>query len=286
VTVGQYCQFLNAVARTDTYGLYGWWLAQDYSTIKITKSGSSGSYSYSVSGSCSQAANCPIFAVPWGSAARFCNWLQNGQPTGAEGPGTTETGAYILNGATTTSALMQITRDAGAKYFIPSEDEWYKAAYYKGGNTASGYWAYPTRNDSSPSNVFSATGTNNANYWNNRATDPTNGLTPVGAFAASPSPYGAYDMGGDVWQWNEALLDSSRGTRGGGWFGYEHDNNYYLLAASHRRSCDPADPAAIVGFRVASLAVPEPGSLAVLLAGAIGLLTYARRRRKGATDWN
>ena len=27
---------------------------------------------------------------------------------------------------------MTITRNAGAVYFIPSEDEWYKAAYYKG----------------------------------------------------------------------------------------------------------------------------------------------------------
>ena len=70
-------------------------------TIGITQSGSSGSYSYSVTGSDSQAANCPIFDVSWGDAARFCNWLQNGQPTGAEGTGTTETGAYTLNGATT-----------------------------------------------------------------------------------------------------------------------------------------------------------------------------------------
>jgi hypothetical protein len=57
------------------------------------QSGSSGSDSYSVTGSDPQAANCPIFDLTWGDAARFCNWLQNGQPTGAEGAGTTETGA-------------------------------------------------------------------------------------------------------------------------------------------------------------------------------------------------
>ena len=116
VTVGQYCQFLNAVAKTDTYGLYNSGMATDYPTIGITQSGSSGNYSYSVTGSYSQAANCPIFDVSWGDAARFCNWLQNGQPTGAEGTGTTETGAYTLNGATTQSALMAITRNAGATY--------------------------------------------------------------------------------------------------------------------------------------------------------------------------
>ena len=37
-------------------------------------------------------------------------------------------------------------------------------------------------------------------------TDPTNYLTPVGVFAGSPGPYGTYDMGGDVFQWNEANI--------------------------------------------------------------------------------
>ena len=52
VTVGQYCQFLNAVAKTDTYGLYNSGMATDmFPTIGITQSGSSGNYSYSVTGS-------------------------------------------------------------------------------------------------------------------------------------------------------------------------------------------------------------------------------------------
>ena len=89
VTVGQYVQFLNAVAKTDTYGLYNGLMAS-YGGIfpfGITQSGSSGSYSYSVTGSYAQDANCPMFEVSWGDAARFCNWLQNGQPTGPEGDG-------------------------------------------------------------------------------------------------------------------------------------------------------------------------------------------------------
>ena len=81
VTVGQYCQFLNAVAKTDTYGLYNsGCMSLYYPTIGISQSGSSGNYSYSVTGSDSQGVNCPIFAASWGDAARFCNWLQNGQP--------------------------------------------------------------------------------------------------------------------------------------------------------------------------------------------------------------
>ena len=95
----------------------------------------------------------------------FSNWLQNGQPTGPEGPGTTETGAYTLNGATTTAALMAVTRNPGATWFIPTEDEWYKSAYYKGGGPNAGYWPYPTQSDNTPSNMLPRTGTNNANFY-------------------------------------------------------------------------------------------------------------------------
>ena len=61
-------------------------------------------------------------------AARFTNWLHNGQPTGPQGPGTTEDGAYHDVGDQTLFG-----RNAGAKFFIPTEDEWYKAARTKKG---------------------------------------------------------------------------------------------------------------------------------------------------------
>ena len=94
VTLGQYTAFLNAVARTDPYGLYNSYMGNSppgsgFPTEGISQSGSPGSYSYSVTGPNPQAANCPVYDVTWGNAARFCNWQQNGQPTGAEGNGTT-----------------------------------------------------------------------------------------------------------------------------------------------------------------------------------------------------
>ncbi len=244
VTTAQYCQFLNAVATTsDPYGLYNSYMATDVPTVAITQSGTAGNYSYSVTGSYSQGVNCPIFDVTWGDAARFCNWLQNGQPTGAEGPGTTETGAYTLNGATTDAALMAITRNAGAVDFIPSENEWYKAAYYDPSNAS--YWLYPTQSDTAPSNVLSATGTNNANY---AFPDHTIYLTPVGTFAASPGPYGTYDMGGDIYQWNEATMyGSCRGFRGGD--AYRNLPDY--LASSSRDGYFPSVEDCGIGFRVA-----------------------------------
>jgi formylglycine-generating enzyme required for sulfatase activity len=274
-TLSQYCQFLNAVAKTDTYGLFNSVMAEWYPTnpglnLGITQSGSVGSYSYSVMGN----GNVPAFGVTWGDAARFCNWLQNNQPVGDEGAGTTETGAYTLNGAVDNAGLMAITRNAGAMYFIPSENEWYKAAYYKGGGTNAGYWSYPTQSNTAPSNVLSATGTNNANYFNGVYTDPTNYQTPVGAFAASPGPYGTYDMGGDVFQWNEGFVNSdSRGLRGGD----DNLSSDYLISTERSNyAAPPEDVWSTIGFRVAS--VPEPGSIALLAGMAVLMLLYCRRK--------
>jgi formylglycine-generating enzyme len=288
VTTAQYCQFLNAVATiSDPYGVWNSNMATDYPyylsvNLGISRSGTAGSYAYSVMGT----GNVPVFDVTWGDAARFCNWLQNGQPSApgtVEGTGTTETGAYTLNGSISDSALILIARNtAVASYFIPTEKEWYKAAYYKGNGTAAGYWTYPTKSNAAPVNILSSTGTNNVNFYdyyhtgNGGCTDPTNYLTTVGRFAGSPGPYGTYDQGGDVWQWNEtAVTTSGRGLRGGS---YLSDSN--SLAASYRNNVNPTDALDNIGFRVASVAVPEPASIALLLAGGVSVLAYARRRRR------
>jgi formylglycine-generating enzyme required for sulfatase activity len=276
VTLGQYTAFLNAVAKTDTYGLYNNGMGTDFATQGISQSGSPGSLSYSVTGSAPGAANMPAFCVTWGDAARFCNWLDNGQPTsGVENSATTEDGAYALNGAVTEGQLVAVASPphsgAGAPaYFLPSENEQYKAMYYdptlNGG--AGGYWAYPTKSNLPPDNslVLAPTEANDANYYNGSYTDPTNYLTPVGTFAASPGAYGTYDMGGDVSQWNEAHISGSfRGLRGGSWY----DNSSGYLASSYRNGVNPTSEGYGIGFRVASsAATPEPGSIALLFAGA------------------
>jgi hypothetical protein len=75
VTAGQYCQFLNAVAATDIYGLYHTSMDYDahptYKGCNIKRNGVSGSYTYSVA---ADWANRPVNWVSWGDAARFCNW--------------------------------------------------------------------------------------------------------------------------------------------------------------------------------------------------------------------
>jgi formylglycine-generating enzyme required for sulfatase activity len=266
VTATQYTAFLNAVAKTDTYGLYNSNMASSFAAAGISQSGSYGSYTYATT----KNGNFPINYVTWGDAARFANWLTNNQPVGAEGNGTTETGSYTLNGAVTDAALNAITRNANADYVIPTENEWYKAAYYN--PASSSYYLYTTSSNSQPSNVLSATGTNNANYYNGGYTDPNNYLTPVGAFADSVSPYGTYDQGGDVFQWNESVYSGSyRGLRGGSFYSY-----YVNLQSGYLGVGYPTNESFIIGFRVSQ--VPEPASTGVLALGVVGMLG----RRRGA----
>ena len=73
----------------------------------IQRTGEPGSYKYTVG---DDWANRPVNHVSWGSAVRFINWLQNGQPTGAQDKSTTEDGSYSLNGATTLPALLAVIR--------------------------------------------------------------------------------------------------------------------------------------------------------------------------------
>ena len=125
VTNSQYGAFLNAKGASNSGAIYN----ADMTGTGITQTGSSGNFSYSVT---SGFENKPVVYVSWFDAARFANWMMNGQ-----GSGDMETGAYTLNGAT--SGI--ITANIGAQVYLPSEDEWYKAAYYSAANTS--YSLYP-----------------------------------------------------------------------------------------------------------------------------------------------
>ncbi len=272
VTVGQYTEFLNAVAATDTYSLYNALMATDLNIAGIARSGASGSYTYSVIGS----ANKPVTYVSWGDAARFSNWLHNGQPTGAQNAGTTEDGAYPLNGATTDAALNAVSRNAGATWFIPTENEWYKAAYHQPaaqGGDADNYWLYPTRTNSEPNSDQPpgalSVQSNVANFYRDDSlvngyndgyavtgsttySSTQNYLTDVGAYTSSTSPYGTFDQGGNVLEWNEALISGSiRGLREGSWATYSSN-----LQSSFRNGYDPTGEGVSIGFRVASKCCP------------------------------
>ena len=279
VTASQYAAFLNAVAKTDTYGLYETRMVNTSGSsygCGIARSGSSGSYSYTVA---SGFESRPVNYVSWGDAARFANWLHNGQPVGPQSLSTTEDGAYYLNGATTNTQLQAVTRKSGWRWAIPSEDEWYKAAYHKNDGVTGNYWDYPTQTDSAPGRDMSeATNPgNNANYWNGSGAYPIDSgkYTTVSAeFERSLGPYGTFDMGGNVWEWDEAIIATThRGLRGGSFY----NGDVGSMRASERfYDYYATDQGGNVGFRV--VMAPEPSSL-IALAGGLAFLLGRRRRR-------
>lgn len=140
-------------------------MAVDRNVAGITQSGTSGSFLYDVTGpfgvrpaGADSAGNRPITHVSWRDAARFANWMANGQPTGPQGPATTENGAYdLVNAASGTAPAVNATNPntgSAPLYRIPTENEWYKAAYFKGGGTNAGYWAYATQSNTAPGNTI------------------------------------------------------------------------------------------------------------------------------------
>ena len=283
VTIGQYTAFLNAVAATDTYSLYNASMTTNLNVAGISRAGSSGSYTYSVINNGGNSANRPITFVSWFDAARFANWMTNDQG----GPGTTETGAYTLNNATSGVAP---AKTPGAAFYIPTENEWYKAAYYSPAlNSGSGgYYDYATQSDSAPGNTI-GTGSNQANYYtggkysvtqSSSQSSSQNYLTDVGAFSGSGSFYGTFDQSGNVYQWNDldGVAGSSRGIRGGSW----SDSSQFHLSSSNRFPFAPSSERELLGFRLASpVAVPEPSTYAMALAGlACGGYTMFRRRKR------
>lgn len=246
VTNAQYAAFLNAKAANDVNGLYNTEMAGSFGGI--TRSGSDGSYTYApVAGR----ANNPVNYVSFWDAARFVNWLHNGQ-----GNGDTENGAYTL----TPSGIANntVTRNSGWQWAITSEDEWYKAAYHQPasqGGDADNYWLYPTA-----SNTIS---TAQANY--NLSIGNT---TAVGSYGANY--YGAFDMAGNVFEWNEStpFISSFRGQRGGSF-----QNTEGGLRADFRSGGTPTTEA-MIGFRVVQIPAPAAGALI-----ALGMLGGRGRRR-------
>jgi formylglycine-generating enzyme required for sulfatase activity len=142
VTNLEYVDFLNAKASSDTYGLYNPTFENEI-RYGIIRSGTPGNYSYSVKFNME---NKPVIFVTWFNCARYCNWLHNGK-----GDGDTETGAYTLNGAMSGYAP---GKNASANYYIPTNNEWGKAGYYRGGGEDAGFWTYATQSDDSPTPVL------------------------------------------------------------------------------------------------------------------------------------
>ena len=190
VTVREYVSFLNAVADTDTYGLFEETPAA-YASYGILRSGSPGSFTYSaVPGR----ANTPVNLVSLYDAMRFVNWLHNGQPEGVQDATTTEDGAYTLTPEGI--AANSIVRNPEAAFGLPSEDEWYKAAHYDAQSLS--YLESPAVSASAIACAAPGATPNTANCGS-----PVGDTADVGSYPSAASPSGTFDQGGNVWEWTD-----------------------------------------------------------------------------------
>jgi formylglycine-generating enzyme required for sulfatase activity len=258
VTNAQYVEFLNAKAATDGFQLYNSSMGFNLDG-GIVRSGASGSYTYAVKdaavgegpgGTDYTYGDKPVSYVSWYSAVRFANWMHNGQ-----GSGGTEAGAYtLIGGAPIPTNPDMIQRSVGATWFLPNEHEWYKAAYYNGATAT--YYDYPTSSDAVPDNNLPSADTgNSANFYDMGETTGGTGypLTSVGAYTMSESYYDTRDQGGNVAEWNEALVSAGeRGRRGGAF-----STTASYLASATRDSFNAFNLNNMTGFRLATVAAPE-----------------------------
>lgn len=246
----------------------------------------------------------PATWMTWAASARFVNWLASGQ-----GSGGTESGVYDMSAIPFNNAYATPPpRAANATFFIPSENEYYKASYYdptKNGG-AGGYWKYGTRSDTAPSSVAPPGSGNAANIGFGNSIGVANTLaktgaafsadvdylTNVGAYSTSTSYYGLYDVDGLVYNWTEATKENPNFAgqmlpvyRGGAW---NYGENFAGAAYRNIYSGAGATSYAWYGLRVGTVAaVPEPGTLALAGVGAaIVGCSLVRRRRIAARIGN
>ena len=200
----------------------------------------------------------PATGISWNEAARFVNWLNvsKGYPEAYKFLAQPGEPGYHVNANQT---LWQPTdlgfddenwfRNSGARYVLPSVDEWYKAAYY---NPDAGpgdhlYFNFPTGSNDPPTPVAFGTDPDTAVYRQRPVQGPAD-ITQAGGLSA----FGAMAMGGNVWEWEETELDlvndtpySIRGVRGGRWvnapgdiWGFSRDDddfpNFEMLSQGFR----------------------------------------------------
>lgn len=194
----------------------------------------------------------PTSGISWYEAAQFCNYLTSGDKSlGAYQFGTD--GSITVDRSSAVSAYVMV-------YVIPTENEWYKAAYFK--HDGSGYSLFANGTDTLPT----------AGIDSKYLEDPIIG-SPWNIDSGTQEQNGTFNMMGNVWEWNETLIDSYRGVRGGSYASSTGINGLY----SSNRSADiPSNEGSIgdMGFRIAE--IPEPATLILLTLGGMVLRRFGR----------
>jgi hypothetical protein len=262
-------------ADTTTYGAVPYeYRASTYeiSQNAITKATASGMANVTAG---AWTGNQPAATISWYEAAAFVNFLNTNSGKTAAYALTFSSGSWSMALQDPTNAWTaggtNLYRNKNAFYFLPSENEWYKAAYYN--PAGSNYFFYPTASSSVPTAVASGTNAGSAVY-NGVAVEPA-----LVNSAGGLSPYGTMGQGGNVWEWNESAYDGansssseSRAIRGGRW----GDSEGFLRSSYRNVGLVPTFENLNVGFRVAS--VPEPSTAVLVLLGAGAVYLWNRRK--------
>ena len=212
--------------------------------------------------------NAPVARVTWLESAKFTNWLTTGDAY---------MGAYQFDGSGTFITLDRAAAVAayGTVYVLPTEDEWYKAAYYKPVNDGS-YSLYASGFDTLPIHG-TAEGWNYKSNAGEFANEAPNYTWEVGFGAEEQN--GTYDMTGNVLEWNEDEKvpgnpeDFGLMTRGGGWNSIEP-----ILGSTYRTEQAQDYEDWDVGLRIA--VIPEPSSVLLLTLGSGGIIFYRRSKQR------
>lgn len=198
----------------------------------------------------------PATYVSWNEAARFINWLNTSRGYPPAYKFSSQPGSPTYDPNADAQAWhpsdegydpLNPWRNTGAAYFLPSESEWFKAAYYN--PVATNYFNYPTGSDEPPLPIAGGTNANTAVYFQQ--------ASPANVFeAGGTSPLGTVGQGGNVWEVMETPYGPTsplKVARGGSFENYYYGTPEFDLASTNRWVGElPTYESFNFGFRVAA----------------------------------
>jgi formylglycine-generating enzyme required for sulfatase activity len=229
----------------------------------------------------------PVGNISWRMAAMYCNWLCNDKSAARSAfmNGAYDASTFGYSGSVFTD---QLAHNPGAQYWIPTFDEWIKAAHYDpnhDGPGQGGWWLYPNGGDTPltygpPGLILNGHATQANAGWDETSFpgyDPFS--VPLGAYPVT-SPYGLFDVSGGTSEWTEEVLYTNGTYPTSRLF----DGESWVYAGYLDRITDtggdfPSLSTFDLGFRVAA-AVPAPPSCAVPIAALACIWRRKRLLRK------
>jgi len=286
VTTAQWAEFFNAAFDRPTTDRIPHLIPPDFWGARSTTPTVTGGLRWRVPAG---SENIPVGDISWRMAAIYCNWLHNDKRTDR---------AAFLDGAYDVSTFRfvlpftftdQATRHPGARFFIPSWDQWLKAAHFdpnRNGPGQGGWWNTSITSDETP--AYGPPGTDFAgplaqanagwNEFSRPGFDPF--AVPLGAYPTVQSPWGLLDTAGGSGEWTEGIITTNTRERyriSDGSFRAQDSFSSALADGIIDQAGEFPHVATFeYGLRIAAAAVPPPGTVVL---GLLGLGWSARRKR-------